>query len=85
MACASSWDTSRPRTLRRQSIYGYALTMELAHTHSHFVYEQALYGGVTYRGTWLPNSPEHQAALDAEYRITPALAVGAGAQLWTWA
>ena len=47
------------------------------------MYEHALYGGVTYRGTWLPNSPEHQAALDAEYRITSALAVGVGAQLWT--
>ncbi len=59
------------------------LALELAYTYSHFVYDRALYGGVTYRGTWLPNSPEHQAALDAEYRITPELAVGVGAQLWT--
>ena len=59
------------------------LSMELAYTYSHFLYDHALYNGVTYYDTWLPSSPEHQATLDAEYRITPSLMVGAGAELWT--
>jgi len=59
------------------------LSMELAYTYSHFVYDHALYNGVTYRDTWLPSSPEHQVALDAEYRIAPNLMVGVGTETWT--
>ncbi len=59
------------------------LSVELAYTYSHFIYDHALYNGAIYYDTWLPSSPEHQATLDAEYRITPTLMVGVGAQLWT--
>ena len=59
------------------------LSMELAYTYSHFLYDHALYNGVTYYDTWLPSSPEHQASLDVEYRITPNFMVGVSAQMWT--
>ena len=57
------------------------LSMELAYTYSRFRYDQVLFNDTTYYGTWLPNSPEHQAALDAEYRVTPAFMIGVGADL----
>ena len=55
------------------------LALRLAYTYSHFKYDsvQTLDAGVTYKGTWLPNSPQHQLYLDAEYKITPALTAGA--------
>jgi iron complex outermembrane receptor protein len=55
------------------------LALRLAYTYSHFKYDsvQTLDAGVTYNGTWLPNSPQHQLYLDAEYKITPALTAGA--------
>jgi len=55
------------------------LAMRLAYTYSHFKYDtvQTLDAGVTYSGTWLPNSPQHQLYLDAEYKITPPLTAGA--------
>lgn len=58
-------------------------SMELAYTYSHFLYDHALFSNVTYRDTRLPNSPEHMATLDSEYRITPDLAVGLEAELQT--
>ncbi|MBZ5590580.1 MAG: TonB-dependent receptor, partial [Acidobacteriia bacterium] len=58
-------------------------SMELAYTYSHFLYDHALYNGVTYYDTRLPSSPEHQATLDTEYRITPSLMVGVSAETWT--
>ncbi|MGE5236954.1 MAG: TonB-dependent receptor family protein [Acidobacteriota bacterium] len=56
-------------------------SMELAYTYSHFRYDHALFSGVTYYDTPLPNSPDHMATLDTEYRITPDLAVGLEAEI----
>ena len=55
------------------------LALRLAYTYSHFKYDsvQTLDAGVTYKGTWLPNSPQHQLYLDGEYKITPAWTAGA--------
>ena len=55
------------------------LATRLAYTYSNFKYDtvQTLDAGVTYSGTWLPNSPQHQLYFDVEYRLTPALTAGA--------
>jgi iron complex outermembrane receptor protein len=55
------------------------LALRLAYTYSHFKYDtvQTLDAGVTYKGTWLPNSPQHQLYLDGELKITPELTAGA--------
>ncbi|MHB8054744.1 MAG: TonB-dependent receptor family protein [Candidatus Aminicenantales bacterium] len=55
------------------------LALRLAYTYSHFKYDtvQTLDALAVYEGTWLPNSPQHQLYLDAEYKITPALSAGA--------
>jgi iron complex outermembrane recepter protein len=58
-------------------------SMEVAYTYSHFLYDRVNFNNLTYTDTRLPNSPEHQATLDAEYRITPDLVIGAGAQIFT--
>jgi iron complex outermembrane recepter protein len=56
-------------------------TMRLAYTYSHFKYETvATLTGETFEGTWLPNSPEHQLYVDAEYRITPTWTAGAAVE-----
>jgi iron complex outermembrane receptor protein len=56
-----------------------SLALRVAHTYSHFKYDtvQTLDAGVTYDGTWLPNSPQHQLYLDSEFKITPELTAGA--------
>ncbi len=59
------------------------LSMELAYTYSHFRYDQVHYLGTYYSDTSLPNSPDHQAALDAEYHITPELLVGVSAEMFS--
>ncbi len=59
------------------------VTVRLAYTYSRFDYSTVVFDGVTYAGTGLPNSPEHQAYLDAEVRLAPGLTVGAGAELLT--
>ncbi len=68
------------------------LSMELAYTYSHFLYDHVTFTpgcgvppcpAVTYYDTRLPNSPEHQATLDAEYRITPELLVGVSAEMFS--
>jgi iron complex outermembrane receptor protein len=55
------------------------LALRLAYTYSHFKYDevQTLDAAGSYRGTWLPNSPEHQLFFDGEVKITPALTAGA--------
>ena len=55
------------------------LALRLAYTYSRFQYDsvQTLDAFAIYKGTWMPNSPEHQLYLDAEFKITPALAAGA--------
>ena len=58
-----------------------AATLQLAYTYSHFRYDQADYNDVTYRDTWVPNSPQNQAYLDAEYRLDRHFAVGASGEL----
>jgi len=51
--------------------------LRLAYTYSHFKYETVeTLTGETYEDTWLPNSPEHQLYVDAEYRVTRALTAG---------
>ena len=57
------------------------LSVELAYTYSHYRYDQVRFNDSTYTDTWLPNSPQHQGGLDAEYRITPGLMVGVGAEV----
>ena len=55
------------------------LALRLAYTYSHFKYDtvQTLDAMAVYEGTWMPNSPQHQLYLDADYKITPALTAGA--------
>lgn len=55
------------------------MALRLAYTYSHFKYDRILTfeAGTEYKGTWLPNSPQHQAYLDAEYKIMPNLTAGA--------
>jgi iron complex outermembrane receptor protein len=55
-----------------------SLTLRLAHTYSHFKYDTVeTLTGETYTGTWLPNIPQHQLYIDAEYHVTSALTAGA--------
>jgi iron complex outermembrane receptor protein len=52
--------------------------LRLAYTYSHFKYRTVeTLTGDTYEGTWLPNSPQHQLYVDADYRVTGALTAGA--------
>jgi iron complex outermembrane receptor protein len=62
-----AWSPTEPAVVR------------LAYTYSHFKYAsvQTFDAGVTYNNTWLPNSPQHQLYLDAEYKISPVLTAGA--------
>jgi len=55
------------------------LAVRLAYTFSHFKYGtvETLDAGVAYKGTWLPNSPQHQLYLDGEFKVTPELMAGA--------
>lgn len=54
------------------------LALRLAYTYSRFKYKTVeTLTGQAYAGTWLPNSPEHQLRVDAEYRVTRALTAGA--------
>jgi iron complex outermembrane receptor protein len=59
------------------------LALRLAYTYSRFKYDRILTfeAGTEYKGTWLPNSPEHQAYLDAEYKLTPRLYAGAAVEM----
>ncbi len=55
-----------------------AMAVRLAYTYSHYKYDTVeTLTGQTYTGTWLPNCPQHQLYLDAEYKVTGALTVGA--------
>jgi iron complex outermembrane receptor protein len=55
-----------------------SLAVRLAYTYSHFKYKTVeTLTGDTYNGTWLPNSPQHQLYVDAEYRLTNVLTAGA--------
>ena len=63
------------------------LALRAAYTYSHFKYDtvQTLDAAAIYKGTWLPNSPEHQLYLDGEYKITPRLTAGAALEyLSSW-
>jgi len=55
------------------------LALRAAYTYSHFKYDtvQTLDAGVSYNGTWLPNSPQHQFYLDGEFKATADLTFGA--------
>lgn len=63
-----------------------ALEIQTAYTYSHFKYDlsspiQVLMDDSTIvkyiqDGNWLPNSPQHQLAVDVEYRILPNLTIG---------
>jgi iron complex outermembrane receptor protein len=55
------------------------LVVRLSYTYSHFKYDTVeTITGETYTGTWLPNIPQHQLYVDAEYRVTDALTAGVG-------
>jgi iron complex outermembrane receptor protein len=55
------------------------LVVRLAYTYSHFKYDTVeTITGEIYTDTWLPNCPQHQLYVDAEYRVTGALTAGAG-------
>ena len=58
------------------------LAFRLAYTYSHFKYDtvQTLDAFAIYKGTWMPNSPQHQLYLDGEFKVTPALTVGAAVE-----
>jgi iron complex outermembrane receptor protein len=58
------------------------LSVRLAYTWSHFTYGhvQTVDGG-SYNGTWLPNSPRHQAYLDIELHPYGNWVVGAGTEV----
>lgn len=55
------------------------LALRAAYTYSRFKYDtvQTLDAGVSYSGTWLPNSPQHQLYVDGELKVTPDLTFGA--------
>ena len=54
------------------------LALRLAYTYSHFKYETVdTLTGETLTGTWVPNIPQHQLYVDAEYHLTKALTAGA--------
>ena len=54
------------------------LGLRMAYTYSHFKYDSvATLAGATFKGTWLPNSPQHQLYIDGEYQITSAMTAGA--------
>jgi len=54
------------------------LALRLSYTYSHFKYETVdTLTGETLSGTWLPNIPQHQLYVDAEYHVTGALTAGA--------
>jgi iron complex outermembrane recepter protein len=63
------------------------LALRLAYTYSHFKYDtvQTLDAAAIYKGTWLPNSPQHQLYLDGEYSLSPRLTAGAALEyLSSW-
>ncbi len=53
------------------------LAVRLAYTYSDFTYDRAEVGAETYRGTRLPNAPEHQAFLDLAGNLGRGLTAGA--------
>ncbi len=59
------------------------LALRLAYTYSRFKYDriETFEAGTVYKGTWLPNSPGHQAYLDAEYRLTSRIYAGASLEV----
>ncbi len=68
-----------------------ALELQLAYTYSHFTYTnstpiQILMDDPTIlkyirNGNWLPNSPQHQLALDLKYIVAPRLTVGLSSEM----
>lgn len=63
-----------------------SLALRLAYTYSHFKYKTLeTLTGETYTGTWLPNCPQHQLYVDAEYRLIKGLSAGAAVEhLSSW-
>jgi iron complex outermembrane recepter protein len=59
------------------------LQLQLAYTYSHFTYDNVTFNNMLYYGTWLPNSPQHQAYLDAGWRLLPDLTLGGAVELLT--
>lgn len=54
------------------------LALRASYTYSHFKYVTVeTLTGDTYAGTWLPNSPQHDLAADAEYHFSRAVTAGA--------
>jgi iron complex outermembrane receptor protein len=55
------------------------VVLRLAYTYSHFKYDGAVetLTGETSYDTWVPNIPQHQLYVDAEYHVTNALTLGA--------
>ena len=63
------------------------LAVRLAYTYSHFKYDsvQTLDAFAIYKGTWMPNSPQHQLYLDGEIKVSPGLSIGAAVEyLSSW-
>jgi iron complex outermembrane receptor protein len=58
-----------------------ATLVQVAYTYSDFKYTntQSAYGDVS--GHWLPNSPEHQLSVDAQYTVARALTVGVSTEM----
>jgi len=53
------------------------LNVQAAYTYSHFKYTKP----DSIDGNWLPNSPQHQLVIDAEYKITDKLSIGFGNEM----
>jgi iron complex outermembrane receptor protein len=68
-----------------------SVDLQLAYTYSHFTYTnstpiQILMDDPTILkyirdGNWLPNSPQHQLALDVQYAVSPRLSVGLSSEM----
>ncbi len=57
-----------------------ALSVRLAYTYSHFVYDRVVVAGEELDGTWLPNVPENDAYLDVAGKLGHGLTAGAGVE-----
>jgi iron complex outermembrane receptor protein len=59
------------------------LSLNLAYTYSHFIYDRVEFNNATFHDTWLPNSPEHQIFFDAAYDLGAGLEVGLSAEAYS--
>ncbi len=58
------------------------VALRLSYTYSHFKYDEVktMDSGMTYKDTFLPNSPEHQLYFDSEFNLISDLTFGASVE-----